>query len=255
MGDTHRDSILDQFTRQALPFSQAPGIVDGAALNLLLECSAVTSNDTVLDVACGPGIVACAFAGVARHVTGIDITPAMLDRARTHQKELGLNNLSWDVGDVARLPYRDETFSVVVSRFAFHHVLDPRKVLGEMVRVTTRGGTVVVADSAPASEKAAAFNRMETLRDPSHVRAMPVESLAALFRDAGLPPARVASYRLEGELEGLLSRSFPNAEDVQEIRRMFAESVDTDVLDIAARRDGSSIRYGYPVAVLASRKP
>lgn len=255
MGDTHRESILDQFTRQAEPFSQAPGIVDQSALNLLVEFSGAGKNDTVLDVACGPGIVACAFAQVARHVTGIDITPAMLDRARDRQKELGLNNLTWDAGDVTPLPYRDDTFSLVVSRFAFHHFLDPGKALDEMMRVTASGGTVVVADSAPAPEKASAFNHMEKLRDPSHVRALPVDALTGLFHEAGLPTPRVTTYRLEGELEGLLTRSFPRPEDVAEIRRLFAESLETDILDISARRDGSSIRYSYPVAVLAARKP
>jgi SAM-dependent methyltransferase len=255
MGDTHRESILDQFTRQAVPFSQAPGIVDQSALNLLVEFSGAGRNDTVLDVACGPGVVACAFAQVARHVTGIDITPAMLDRARARQKEMGLNNLTWDAGDVTPLPYRDDTFSLVVSRFAFHHFLDPGKALSEMMRVTASGGTVVVADSAPVSEKAAAFNHMEKLRDPSHVRAQPLDALIALFREAGLPAPRVTTYRLEGELEGLLTRSFPRPEDVAEIRRLFAESLETDMLDIAARRDGSSIRYGYPVGLLAARKP
>ena len=79
--------------------------------------------------------------------------------------------------------------------------------------------------------------------------------LIGLFREAGLPTPKVTTYRLEGELDGLISRSFPRPEDVPEIRRLFRESLDTDILDIAARRDGGSIRYGYPVAVLASRRP
>src|SRR6185436_6550977 len=116
MGETHHDEILDQFTRQATGFSQAPGIVDAAALNLLVEWSGAAGDDTVLDVACGPGIVACAFAQVARHVTGIDITPAMLELARGRQQELGLENLTWRAGDVLPLPFRDAEFSIAVSR-------------------------------------------------------------------------------------------------------------------------------------------
>ncbi len=48
-------------------------------------------------------------------------------------------------------------------------------------------GRVVVVDSAPAADKAEAFNRMERLRDPSHVRALPIEEHRALYRQAGLP--------------------------------------------------------------------
>ena len=254
MREKHRDEILDQFTRQAVGFSQAPGIADAAALHLLVEFSGAGPDDTVLDVACGPGLVACAFAQVARHVTGIDITPAMLELARARQQELGLENLTWQAGDVLPLPYRDEEFSIVVSRFTFHHFLNPAAVLREMIRVTRAGGAVVVADSAPVPGKAHEFNAMEELRDPSHVRAMPQEELRSLMLDAGLPPPRVTTYRLEGELEGLLTRSFPKPEDIPELRRMFEDSLRDDTLDLATRRDASTIRYGYPVAILASRK-
>jgi hypothetical protein len=121
-----------------------------------------------------------------------------------------------------------------------------------MTRVCARGGRVVVADSAPAPEKADAFNRMERLRDPSHVRAMPVTELRAFFVDAGLGEPRTTFYRLEGELESLLARSFPRPGDDDQIRRIFAASLAGDDLGIGARRDGDRITFGYPVAVLVS---
>ena len=76
---THQDLILDQFTKQAVPFATAPGIQDEEALKLVVEFTGAGPNDTVLDVACGPGLVVCAFAPVVRHATGIDLTPAMID--------------------------------------------------------------------------------------------------------------------------------------------------------------------------------
>jgi hypothetical protein len=51
----NRQAILDQFTRQAVPFSTAPGIRDEEALRLLVTASGVGPADIVLDVACGPG--------------------------------------------------------------------------------------------------------------------------------------------------------------------------------------------------------
>lgn len=250
----HRDAILDQFTRQAVPFATAPGIRDEAALRLVVEFAGAGPEDTVLDVACGPGLLACAFARVVRHVTGIDLTPAMLERARAWQRECRLTNVGWRQGDVLPLPYADASFSIVTARYAFHHFLDPLAVLREMTRVSTPGGTVVVVDSAPAPDKAAAFNRLEKLRDPSHVRALPLAELKDLFPRAGLPEPRVTCYRLESDLESLLARSFPRPEDVPEIRRIFAQAVEDDRPDIRARRDGETIRYGYPVAILAATR-
>ncbi len=248
----HFDLILDQFTRQAVPFSTAPPIKDEAALKLVVDFSGAGPDDTVLDVACGPGLLVCAFARVVRHATGIDITPAMLDRARTLQQERGLTNVTWRQGNVLPLPWPDGAFTIVSARFAFHHFLDPRAVLAEMRRVGAPGGKVVVADSAPAPDKADAFNAMERLRDPSHVRALPPAELHQIFRDAGLPEPRVTRYRLEGELETLLGRSFPKPGDADRIRELFAASLADDRLGIATRRDGEQIRYGFPVAVLVA---
>jgi ubiquinone/menaquinone biosynthesis C-methylase UbiE len=250
----HQALILDQFTRQATPFATAPGIQDAEALALIVDFSGAGPDDTVLDVACGPGIVVCAFARTVRHATGIDVTPAMLDRARALQRESGLTNVTWQQGDVLPLPYPDAAFSIVVSRFAFHHFLQPGRVLAEMRRVCAPGGTVMVVDAAPAADKADAFNRMEKLRDPSHARALPLSEHVRLFCEAGLPEPRVTSYRLQGELDGLLSRSFPNAGDAERLREIFTGSLDGDALDMQTRREGNRIRFGYPVAVVAARR-
>jgi SAM-dependent methyltransferase len=252
--EDHQALILDQFTRQATPFATAPGIQDEEALALIVAFSGAGPDDTVLDVACGPGIVVCAFARTVRHATGIDVTPAMLDRARALQRDHGLTNVTWRQGDVLPLPYPDASFSVVVSRFAFHHFLEPGRVLAEMRRACAPGGTVMVVDAAPAPDKADAFNRMEKLRDPSHARALPLSEHRRLFRDAGLPEPRVTSYRLEGEVDGLLSRSFPNPGDAERLRDIFTDSLAGDALDMQTRRQGDRIRFGYPVAVLAARR-
>jgi SAM-dependent methyltransferase len=252
---SHREQILDQFTRQAVPFSTSPGIQDAAALTLTIEFSGAGPTDTVLDVACGPGILACAFARVAKHVTGIDITPAMLERARLLQQEQGLTNVTWQQGDVLPLPYANGSFTVVTSRFAFHHFLDPKAVLAEMARVCAPGGTVVLIDAAPAPEKADAFNRMELIRDPSHTRAMPEAELKALFSAVGLPEPRMTGYRLEGELERLIGGSFPKPGDDETLRRIFRDSLTNDDLGMGVRRAGDAIRFGYPIAVLAARRP
>lgn len=253
MNSEHRERILDQFTRQAEPFARAQAIRSPEALDRIVQMSETGPEDTVLDVACGPGLLACAFARVARHAVGVDITPAMLEQARKTQAEQGLANISWQSGDVLSLPYPDHHFSIVVSRFVFHHLLDPLAALKEMKRVCKPGGRVVVADMAPAPEKADALNAMERLRDPSHVRSMPVEELVLLFVDAGLPTPRIEHYRLEGELEDLLQRSFPKEGDTNRIRRIFADSIPDNALDLNTHQNNDRILYAFPVAILASR--
>jgi len=250
----HDEVVVDQFTRQAVPYSQAPAIRDEEALHRLVEFSGATPDDTLLDVACGPGVVVCAFAAVARHATGIDLTPAMIERARALQRQKGLSNVSWIVGDARRLPWPDRSFSIVTSRFALHHCLEPIAVLREMKRVCRPEGKVAVVDviASPDPTKAAAFERMEKLRDPSHVRALSLAELEALIRGVGLPPPRKAFDQAVNELEAYLARSFPDPADADEIRRMFVASLDDDAMGLATRRVGDQIWFHHDVALLVS---
>ncbi len=250
----HQERILDQFTRQAMPFSTANTITDANALRMIVAAAAPRPSDTVLDVACGGGIVVCAFAPEVKHATGIDMTPAMLDRARALAAERSITNVSWDRGDVGSLPYADGTFDVVVTRFSMHHFLDPIAVLREMVRVCKPGGRVVVVDMYASGDpaKAAEWNRLEKLRDPSHVRCLTLTELKGLFGRVGLPEARASHYELRDEVQNLLRRSFPNPGDDLKIIEMFAASAEDGRLGIPVRRDGDQLNYAYQVAILAA---
>ena len=253
----HSDLIRDQFTRQATPFSTAAPIANEAALTLILEAACAGPEVEVLDVACGGGIVVCAFAPHVRHATGIDMTPAMLERARGFAAEKGVINVSWREGDVEHLPYPDASFSIVVTRFAVHHFLRPEAVFREMVRVCRPRGRVVAVDScaSPDPAKAAEFNRLEKLRDPSHARCLSLEELKGLYRAAGLGEPRASFYELRDEVKNLLARSFPNPGDEQKIIDLFAASIEDDRLGIPVRRHGEQLEYAYPVAILAAEKP
>jgi ubiquinone/menaquinone biosynthesis C-methylase UbiE len=162
--------------------------------------------------------------------------------------------VSWQQGDVTQLPYPDDHFSIASSRFVFHHLEQPLRVLKEMVRVCKPGGRIVVADMAPAPEKADALNAEERLRDPSHVRALPEQELRELFANANLPEPIAGHYRVECDLDDLLSRSFPNPGDEPKIRKMFADSIPHDTMDLNTRVRDGKIYYSFPVAVLVASK-
>jgi SAM-dependent methyltransferase len=250
-----RRLILDQFTRQAVPFAEMPAHSNEESLRLGIDLAQIGPEDTVLDVACGPGLVACPLAEVARHVTGLDLTPAMIDQARARQRSSGLTNLTWLVGDAVPLPFPDAAFSVVVTRYSFHHFLDPQAVLAEMVRVCRPGGRVAVIDVFTSSpEQAEAYNRVEKLRDPSHVRALPLEELTGLCHDAGLRDVRTAFFKLEMALETLLAASFPNPGDADRIRQTFAEDVGVNRLGLGAHRRDGAIHFAFPIAVLVGQR-
>ena len=249
---SHTDIVVDQFTRQAAPFAASTAMRDEEALKLLVDFSGAGADDTVLDVACGPGLVVAAFAKSCRRAAGIDLTPAMIEKAREHAGALALSNVDWHIGNVTTLPFADRSFSVVVSRFAFHHFVDPLVVLREMARVATR--RIVVADMVASDDpgRAAALNRMEKLRDPSHARTLTLPELRGLFAQVHLPAPRETFYDVRAELERLLATSFPEPGDIPAIRQMFADSLADDGLGMKTRQKDGMILLSYPIAILAA---
>jgi ubiquinone/menaquinone biosynthesis C-methylase UbiE len=251
-----REIVVDQFTKQAVAFASAQQIRDTEALDLLTSASGAGANDRTLDVACGPGIVVCHFAAVVKSATGIDLTPAMIDQAKSLQREKGLTNVVWHVGDVTSLPYRNQSYSIVTSRYAFHHLEHPAKVLSEMVRVCEIGGKVVLMDvfASPNEEQATNFNRMERLRDPSHVRALSLAELCELFETVELPRPCPAFYKMNVRLDHLLKASFPNTGDAEDVERLVRNSLEDDSLGMQTRTENGNLVLTYPIALLASEK-
>lgn len=239
--------IRDQFTFQAAAYAKAPTINNEEILQRGVAACDPQPNDDVLDVACGPGILTCALAQKVKHATGIDLTPAMLEQARQLQAEKQLTNMTWMEGDVTHLPFADGSFTLVTCRYAFHHFVDPLIVLKEMKRVCRE--KIVVIDTAPALAKAAAFNRMEKLRDPSHARALAVEEMAELFVAADLPKPQVEQMRMAGDLNSLLKRSQCHPGDDVRCRELFDASLSDDAIDMRARREGDNFFYEFPVAI------
>ena len=169
---SHDKIILDQFTRQAETFGVVQSHSDKEAMALLVRLLALSTRDEVLDVACGPGIVACELAPHTKCVVGVDFVPAMLEKAKTRAAGLGIANVEWRQGDGGQLDFPDASFCRVVTRYSFHHMLRPAETLTEMTRVCRAGGLVVVIDATPEAGKQEAYNDWERLRDPSHATAM-----------------------------------------------------------------------------------
>jgi ubiquinone/menaquinone biosynthesis C-methylase UbiE len=250
--DSQRQLILGQFTRQAVPFSEMHARDDADIHRLLIDTAGITGADEVLDVACGPGLVACEVARVARQVTGIDLTSAMITQAIARQHSLGLSNVTWIQGDAQPLPLKGGTFSSVITRYSFHHFTDTAGVFAEMIRVCRPGGRVTVADVfTNSAEQAEAYDRLEKFRDPSHTHAMQLTELEALF--AGLKDVRRTFYKYPVLVESLLSRSFPGPGGADAFRRMVEEDIGVNKIGIDASREGG-LRFAFPVVIMSGMK-
>jgi len=244
--------IVEQFTRQAASFARLSSHEE--ATQLLLDMADVGAGDEVLDVACGPGMVACAAAQRARRVVGIDLTPAMIEQAKALQSRLGLGNVDWHVGEAASLPFEDRRFDAVITRYSAHHLLDPGVVFAELLRVAKPRARIAIADMVLPALKAAAYDSMERLRDPSHVRTLAREELGAAAAAAGLRELRWADYPFSTNLERLMLASFPEPGSAERVREMFEADVGADRMGLSLKRTDGVITLIYPVAIVAGVK-
>jgi ubiquinone/menaquinone biosynthesis C-methylase UbiE len=203
----HDERVRREFARQADRFGSAAATTDGALTRRFVDALGSDRAGVILDVACGPGIVSAALAPEARAVVAFDITPAMLGNARRRCAAAGLDNVTFIEGSATALPFPAETFDAVATRLSIHHFKEPRRVVAEVRRVLRPGGTFVAADivSADDPEKSALQNAIEVLRDPSHVRMLPVAELSSLVRDAGFALETEESWDQPRELEEWLA--------------------------------------------------
>lgn len=137
------ESAVESFAGVANPFSLGP-IEPGAR---------------VLDLGSGAGtdsLVAAQMVGSTGNVTGIDMTPEMLEKARAAAAAMGVDNVTFVEADAERLPFDDHSFDVVISNGVIDLIPDKDAVFSEIFRVLVPGGRIQVADvtiQRPVSEE------------------------------------------------------------------------------------------------------
>lgn len=146
-GQKHLDALDNTFVDQVLTLA-APGR---------------RPTGLLLDVGCGPGNIVLKIAQRCPKllVVGLDYSRSMLETACRAAAELGLEScVSFQQGNAGHLPFSDGSFDFVLSNSVLHHLSDPAKVLGEMLRVTKASGAILVRD----------LRRPTRLAYPWHVR-------------------------------------------------------------------------------------
>ncbi len=106
-------------------------------------------GETVIDLGCGSGadsLLAARLVGPAGRVIGVDLAPAMIERARQGAAEAGLGNVEFRPGDLEALPVEAGSVGLAISNGVLNLCPDKRRVLAEVFRVLRPGGRLQMAD-------------------------------------------------------------------------------------------------------------
>jgi ubiquinone/menaquinone biosynthesis C-methylase UbiE len=188
---THLDKVRERFTATADVFAQNVRVTRKAEADQLARRATEGVSDLsealAIDLACGPGTFTRPLAALVGRAIGVDLTPAMVEKARAEAAREGIANIEFVCSDVYTLPFAAGAADIVACGYAFHHMTDPARALAEMARVARPGGRVAVIDIiVPEGFDPAHQTAIERERDPSHTNTLTAERFRALFRDAGL---------------------------------------------------------------------
>jgi ubiquinone/menaquinone biosynthesis C-methylase UbiE len=244
--------ILDQFAKQAEQYAALVRNSADKTLPMLLDAVKPLTSERLLDVGCGSGRFAIQWAPLVAHVTGVDLTPAMLAQAAKLQAESQVTNVEWHEADVTQLPFADGEFNLVSCSAMLHHVVDPARVLAEMRRVCAPGGRIIAKDMTPPHAKSAAANAIEILRDPSHVYAMTHAQLREHGRVLELTEIFTHEYQSAMPLEPVLRSSFPHEGMLDQVRKLFKLDAEAavDALGFGAHLNNGEVHLRYPMSVV-----
>jgi ubiquinone/menaquinone biosynthesis C-methylase UbiE len=259
----HQDKILKRFTATADVFAESVRTLRVQESDRLVELAtrglALDSESLAIDVACGPGTFTRPFASRARRAVGVDLTPAMIEKARAEAARAGITNIEFIRGDIYALPFADGDASIVACGYAFHHMQEPPRALAEMARALRRGGRVAIVDIIAAEGSGGAIhNKIERARDPSHTNAQTVSQFRGLIQDAGL---RLLSEELrphwyDFDLWMRNAGSLPGDANYVPVRRMMEEIMahDTSGLNPRYSEKTGNFEFLHTVLLLVAEK-
>lgn len=241
------------FGRQAAAYAGNCLLADRENLNDILALLQISMTDRLLDVATGTGFLAAAMAESAGEVLATDLTLEMLQKARTI---IGNQpNVTYALADAENLPFSRGAFDAVTCRVALHHFPDPLASITEMARVCRPGGRVMIMDivSSEDPSRSEYHNRMEKLRDRSHVREYPRSVLERMITGAGLRIETIRLWRYTWAVEPWLAIANPDPAAAEEIRRLMRESIEGDRSGLSVERRGDDLCFTYTAAIVLAR--
>ncbi|RZI40429.1 arsenite methyltransferase [Herbaspirillum sp. HC18] len=186
---------------QALGYSanETAAVPEGA--NMGLGCgnpqaiANLRAGETVLDLGSGGGFdcfLAARQVGDSSQVIGVDMTPAMVSKARANAEKGGYRNVAFRLGEIENLPVADGSVDVIISNCVINLSPDKPRVFAESYRVLKPGGRLAISDVVAFAELPDDIRRDMALFTGCMAGASPISEVEAMLRTAGFQQIQVA---------------------------------------------------------------
>lgn len=213
-----KQKVKKQFGQSAEQYVTSRTHSTGTDLAILTEWLQLKPDSVVLDIATGGGHTAKALAPHAAHIFATDLTVEMLAAAKRHLNQ-SADNIFYVAADAENLPFLPDTFDAVTCRIAAHHFPNPEAFVQEVVRVLKPGGQFILIDNiAPEDNVLDSFvNRLESLRDHSHVRSYTVSEWKKWLGESGVSVVKEEIRKKTLGYPEWVRRTTSSPEQIQEV--------------------------------------
>ncbi len=229
-------AILKHYQRVAA----APPISDPGERELreLVRLAAPNGDERVLDVATGTGKIALAFAPRVGSVTGVDLSPAMLERAEAARSAAGLANVHFRLGEIGVLPLEDGVYDIVASHNLVQYVLDVPGLFALFRRLLAPDGRLAIDELIGSDDpvKRATMAEIMLRRDPGVNDVLSAGEIEAALKAAGFRILKTERYALNREVDEWLTRGAADEATRGAVHSMIEAGLDADSAGLNARR-------------------
>ncbi len=252
-----KQQVQTRFGEVAANYLASAVHASGADLEIMARDVPLRPDSIVLDAGCGAGHTALAFAPSVAWVYACDFTGSMLKQVKLLARQRGAANVTPQLADIEYLPFPDDSFDIVTSRYSAHHWQHPKRAIDEIRRVLRDKGAFIISDIMASEDYAqdTFLQTIELLRDPSHVRDYRISEWRALLSAAGFRVEVIHRFELELHFRKWTTRMETPRQNREMIKSIFREA-SQDIrrgFQLPDHIDSDDFSFFIPGAVLKTK--